>query len=502
MNVFKPFALALLASSAMAPGIAQAGTKAPATKSAATPSLQAQLQQAQAQMARMQAQIDALEKKLTAMTGGNAGAPQMAAAAPDAAQSPPTLAATAQTAQQAQDTATQALASAEKANGAIAVTQRAVAATKWAANTSVSGEIFLNLSNITQHTGGGNNPASGQGVNLKRAFLGIDHRFSNKVSAAILLDADNVTGQPSTVNPNSSATQLVGKGLYIRNAYGEVKLHPALTIRLGAADMPWIAYAEKAENERHVERSMLERLGYGNPADWGVHLLGDFIRKDDASLSYAISVVNGSGYRQARVTKSIDVEARFSGTWHGFYGAVGGYYGKRGNDIESITGTTATSFRTATRGNVMAGYKSSVIGFGGEFFYARNWNNVGVNPALFALSEDTAMGWSGFAHYNLSRQWRAFARYDHIKPNRDTVPGLKDDLLMGGLQFSPLKFVDLALVYKRETVNGGSVATSNGVIGCSTIASPNAFSTAASLAAMCRGNGTYDEVGLFTAIRF
>jgi hypothetical protein len=99
--------------------------------------------------------------------------------------------------------------------------------------------------------------------------LGIDHRFSNKVSAAILLDADNVTGQPSTVNPNSSATQLVGKGLYIRNAYGEVKLHPALTIRLGAADMPWIAYAEKAENERHVERSMLERLGYGNPADWG-----------------------------------------------------------------------------------------------------------------------------------------------------------------------------------------------------------------------------------------
>jgi hypothetical protein len=112
------------------------------------------------------------------------------------------------------------------------------------------------------------------------------------------------------------------------------------------------------------------------------------------------------------------------------------------------------------------------------------------------------MGWSGFAHYNLSRQWRAFARYDHIKPNRDTVPGLKDDLLMGGLQFSPLKFVDLALVYKRETVNGGSVATSNGVIGCSTIASPNAFSTAASLAAMCRGNGTYDEVGLFTAIRF
>jgi len=486
MNLLKPFALALLASSAMAPDMAQAATK----PAASSPGLQAQLQQAQAQMARMQAQIDALEQKLTALTA--------AKPAPDA----PTLASAVETAQHADAAATQALASAEKAQGAITLTQRAVAAGKWAANTSISGEMFLNLSNITQHSGGANNPASGVGVNLKRAFIGLDHRFSSKVSAAILLDADNVTGQTSTVNPPASAGQLVGKGLYIRNAYGEIRLHPALTIRLGAADMPWITYAEGAENQRLVERSMLERVGYGNPADWGVHLSGDFLRHNDASLSYAISVVNGGGYRQARVTKSADVEARFSGTWHGFYATVGGYYGKRGNDIESIAGTTASSFRTATRGDVMAGYKNAVIGIGGEFFYALDWNNVAVNPALFALSQDRATGWSGFAHYNLSRQWRAFLRYDQVKPNRDTVPELQDDLFVGGLQFSPLKYVDLALVYKRETVNGGSVATSNGVVGCGTIATPNAFATVGGPSALCRGNGTYDEVGLFTAIRF
>jgi len=486
MNLLKPFALALLASSAMAPDLAKAATK-PATSS---PGLQAQLQQAQAQMARMQAQIDALEQKLTALTGPKP--------APDA----PTLASAVETAQHADAAATQALASAEKAQGAIAVTQRAVAATKWAANTSISGEMFLNLSNITQHTAGANNPASGVGVNLKRAFIGLDHRFSNKVSAAILLDADNVTGQTSTVNPPSSAAQLVGKGVYIRNAYGEVRLHPALTIRLGAADMPWISFAEKAENQRHVERSLLERVGYGNPADWGVHLSGDFLRQGDTSLSYGLSVVNGGGYRQVRVTKSVDVEARFSGTWKGFYAAAGGYYGKRGNDIESIAGATASSFRTATRIDGMAGYKNSVIGFGGEYFYAHDWNNVAVNPAGFALSQDAASGWSGFAHYNLSRQWRAFIRYDQVRPNRLTVPDLKDDLFVGGLQFSPLKYVDLALVYKRETVNGGSVATSNGVVGCGTIATPNAFATSAGPSALCRGNGTYDEVGLFSAIRF
>ena len=514
MNLLKPFALALLASSALAPGVAAASAKSPA-RQAAGPSLQAQLQQAQAQMARMQAQIDALEQKLTALTGANGAGTNLAAANPAPGANPttgdaagttaaqaPTLATAMETAQHADATAAQALASAEKAQGAIALTQRAVAASKWAANTSISGEMFLNLSNITQHSGGANNPASGVGVNLKRAFLGLDHHFTSKISAAILLDADNVTGQTSTVNPATSAAQLVGKGVFIRNAYGEIKLHPALTIRLGAAEMPWISYAEAAENQRHVERSLLERVGYGNPADWGVHLSGDFLRQKDASLGYAISVVNGGGYRQARVTKSVDIEARFSGTWHGFYGALGGYYGKRGNDIETIAGTTASSFHMAKRIDVMAGYKSSVIGIGGEYFYARDWNNVGVNPALFVLSQDAASGWSGFVHYNLSRQWRAFLRYDQVKPNRDTVPELQDDLFVGGLQFSPLKYVDLALVYKRETVNGGSVATSNGVIGCGTTAMPNAFTTQASLAALCRGNGTYDEVGLFTAIRF
>lgn len=504
MDLLKPLALALLASTALAPDAAMAGPqKAASSQKTAkpSPSLQAQLQQAQAQMARMQAQIDALEKKLTALAPAKpADAPVLAEG--QSAPETPTLAAAAETARHADATATQALASAEKAQGAIALTQRAVAATKWAANTSISGEMFLNLSNITQHSGGANNPASGVGVNLKRAFLGVNHRFSSKVSAAILLDADNVTGQPSTVNPLTSASGLVGKGVYVRNAYGEVKLHPALTIRLGAAEMPWISYAEGAENQRHVERSLLERVGYGNPADWGVHLSGDFLRQGDTSLSYGLAVVNGGGYRQARVTKSMDVEARLSGTWKGFYAAAGGYYGKRGNDIESIAGTTASSFRTATRIDFMGGYKNSVIGIGGEYFFARDWNNVAVNPALFALSQDTASGWSGFAHYNLSRQWRAFMRYDQVHPNRMTVRELQDDLFVGGLQFSPLKYVDLALVYKRETVNGGSLATSNGVVGCGTVATPNAFATVSGPSALCKGNGTYDEVGLFTAIRF
>ncbi|WDF73533.1 hypothetical protein [Novosphingobium sp. KACC 22771] len=506
MDLLKPFALALLASTALAPGAAAASGQT----AKPSPSLQAQLQQAQAQMARMQAQIDALEKRLTALTAPNAAdAAQVAQTQTQAQPTPgggapetPTLASTAETARHADATAAQALASAEKAQGAIALTQRAVAATKWAANTSISGEMFLNLSNITQHTAGANNAANGVGVNLKRAFIGVNHRFTSKVSAAILLDADNVTGQPTAVNPPNSSANLVGKGIYVRNAYAEVKLHPALTIRLGAAEMPWISYAEAAENQRHVERSLLERIGYGNPADWGVHLSGDFLRQGTTSLSYGLAVVNGGGYRQARVTKSVDVEARLSGTWNGFYAAAGGYYGKRGNDIETLAGNGASSFRTASRIDFMGGYKSSVIGIGGEYFYARDWNNVAVNPAVNALSQDTASGWSAFGHYNLSRQWRAFLRYDQVHPNRMTVRDLQDDLFIGGLQFSPLKYVDLALVYKRETVNGGSLATSNGVIGCGGTATPNFFATVAGPSALCKGNGTYDEVGLFTAIRF
>ena len=319
-------------------------------------------------------------------------------------------------------------------------------------------------------------------------------------AANVTMDIDNVVGQTNTQNPVAGSTSIVGKGFYVKKAYGEARIDPKLVMRLGSADMPWVPYVEGVNTHRHIEKSIIDRLGYGTSADWGVHASGDLYKSKDASLSYAISAVNGAGYRQVKVTKTVDFEGRISGQYLGFYGALGGYIGKRGNNTQILT--TPTTFATAKRLDAAVGYKNDTFNLGAEYFYAKNWNNVTANPAANAVSQDSAKGFSVFGNYNLSKKWTVLARYDSAKTNAITVPDLKDDFIMAAVQFSPVKIVDIALAYKRETVNGGTISTANGVIGCGTTATANTIASGTTPAGYCRGNGTYDELGIFAQLRF
>jgi hypothetical protein len=78
-----------------------------------------------------------------------------------------------------------------------------------------------------------------------------------------------------------------------------------------------------------------------------------------------------------------------------------------------------------------------------------------------------------------------------VKPNKLTNDNLKDHYFNVGLQWEPVKIVDLALVYKREAVDNGTIGTQNGTIG-----GANPTGT------LVGGRGTYDEVGLFGQLRF
>ena len=97
--------------------------------------------------------------------------------------------------------------------------------------------------------------------------------------------------------------------------------------------------------------------------------------------------------------------------------------------------------------------------------------------------DDKAQGYSAFASVQFNPKLSAFGRYDWVKPRQNGVPGLKDNYFNAGVQYSPAKIVDLALVYKHEKARNGTIATSNGTIGGS-------------------DSGTYDEIGLFGQFRF
>jgi len=508
-------------------------------------STRAQLRQAQEEISQLQAQLNTLQARMDKQAAP-AVAPEVAAAQAAAQSAQASADAASAKADQAVAEANTAKAQAAHADAHV---DKGLDLVKWAGNTQVGGLVYFNASNINQHTNNAgasgigantNNPNSGTGFNVKRIYLNITHQFSPIFSARLTTDISNAIGETATTNyvtptttpapcpvttsgtpPKTVATcaatnlanaSLTGKGLYVKYAYVEAKPSGAFWVRLGSAPLPWVPYMEDKYGFRHIENVAIDRLGYGTSADWGAHVGGDLA---GGLISYQASAIDGGGYRNVKVTRTVDFEGRLSAQYKGFWAALGGYVGKRGNNVEFNNGVAAgqnplglpSTFRTARRGDAAAGYQGDVmghhLGFGGEYFYAKNWNNVTINPATNVYSQDSANGWSVFANASVAPKWTVFGRYDEAKTNRITNPGLSDHYFNIGLQWEPVKIVDLALVYKRETADNGAISTTNGVIGCATSATPNSYaSVGAQTAGNCIGNGTYDEIGIWGQLKF
>jgi hypothetical protein len=473
-------ALALAAT----PSLAKAPVHHKKTSSAgANSALIAQIKALQEQVADLSARLNVQEAAQRETVANVNNAQSAATTAQTQAQQAQTAAAAAQTA------ASDASKAATKAVPAAVKTELAsFSKGKWWDSTTISGRMYFNFSNVDTKVNGvkptGAGSINGTGFNIKRFYLGVDHVFSPIFAGNVTMDVSNVVGQTSNNNFTATGTPagsnqpgLVGRGFYIKKAYLQAKLDPAFIIRLGAADLPWVPYVENQYGYRHLENTVADRLSFGTSADWGVHVLGDLA---GGLVSYQVSVVDGAGYRNVKVTNSVDVEGRVSLNYKGFYAAIGGYSGKRGNDVEG-----ASTPNTATRENVLVGYKDKLFNVGLEYFHAKNWNNV------TSTTDDKSDGWSGFANVNFNKTWSVFGRYDWVKPTKITNDNLKDQYYNFGIQWEPVKIVDLALVYKHEKIENGTFGTTNGTFG-----GPNPTGS------LTGGRGTYNEIGLFGQLRF
>ncbi|MFC3069313.1 hypothetical protein [Phenylobacterium soli] len=327
----------------------------------------------------------------------------------------------------------------------------------WADSTQVSGRMYFNLSNIEQKSNGAKVAPSGTGFDIKRFYVGIDHKFNDTFSGNITTDMNYVS--------NDGETQV-----YIKKAYLQAKLSDAAIIRVGSADLPWVPFAEDVYGYRFIENTVADRTKFGTSADWGVHASGKLM---DGKLGYAVAMINGNGYKNPSRAKSVDFEGRVNLNIDKAVFAVGGYTGKLGKEV---TGGVATP-HTATRVNALAAWVDKKYRVGVEYFSAKDWNNVTT------AAEDKADGYSVFGSYSFTPEISAFGRWDRVKPSKTLKASEKDNYFNLGLNWEPTKIVDLALVYKRDKVDNGLLSTSNGTIGGS-------------------NSGTYDEVGLFGQFRW
>ena len=455
------FAVALLATRALAAVTLESGPAEAKAHSRSAYSRDAEIQELRAQV-----------KALTARLAADEAAQQTSAQAAQAAQ---TQAANAQAAASAaQNQAATALGQAQAAQVQAASAEKAVpplekaVKTGWFANTTVSGKAYFNVSNIHQTSTdlAGNTTDSAQNgtqTELKRFYLGVDHKFNDVFSANLTTDF--------RYNANGASNDVL---VYVKKAYLQAKLNPAFTVRVGAADTPWIPFVEGVYGYRFVEQTLIDRTKFGTSSDYGVHVLGTFA---NGLINYQVSAENGLGYKTlARKSDTVDLEGRIDvHPTKEITLAIGGYTGKLGKSAANLPDSATP--HTAERFNALAAYTNKRIRAGIEYFSAKNWNTV-ASPL-----NDKSNGWSVFGSFAFTPKVSVFGRYDWEKPSSDLNPALKDHYFNLGLDFKPINPLDLALVYKRERTNNGFLSTANGTIGG-------------------LDHGNYSEIGLFGQLVF
>ncbi len=358
----------------------------------------------------------------------------------------------------------------------------------WWHNTTISGRMYFDLTSVENRNDGASpvkNVQDGTHFDIKRFYVSIDHKFDDVWSADITTDFLYDTSQCTDSSCTASKKGAAATQIYIKKAYLQGKFDDAAMVRIGSFDMPWIPFAEDVYGYRYIENTLVDRIKYGNSADWGVNLQGKFAA-GDATIEYSGALVNGAGYKKPGTglgtnrSHGMDVEGRVDVKYDGFVAAIGGYEGKLGKDAPA-SGT----HHTYSRFDAILGYVDNGFHVGVEYFSEKNFDNVTSTSTL----SDTGDGWSGFAAYQFDPEWAVFGRYDDVKPTDGAFKGqpkFKNTYYNVGIEWTPVKIVNLSLVYKHDAGKDGSIGDSNGTIGGNTAAL----------------SGHYDEVGLFGQLRW
>jgi hypothetical protein len=91
--------------------------------------------------------------------------------------------------------------------------------------------------------------------------------------------------------------------------------------------------------------------------------------------------------------------------------------------------------------------------------------------------------------------WSVFGRYDNVHPGSGSIANdaFHNNYYNVGVDYSPAKWLDFALVYKNDAGDMGSFSDGNGTIG---------GAGAATAIPYTHDNGTYREIGLFGQVRW
>ncbi|MES1190079.1 MAG: porin [Steroidobacter sp.] len=308
--------------------------------------------------------------------------------------------------------------------------------------TKVSGKTYVDFTNIDSKKNDVSQDNSGFGVDVTRFYVSVDHTFDDTWAADVTTDFQ--------YSSSVGATEV-----FIKKAYLQAKLSDAFMLRVGSADMPWIPFVEGLYGYRYFEKTLTDRTGFATSADWGLHASGTV---GNGVFNYAVSIVNGNGYKNLSRAKSMDFESRISIVpVKGLTLAVGYRTGKLGQDLES-----SGPENTASRVDALVAYVDSNFRVGGEYFTADNYSTALVKNAAVT---DKADGYSVWGSVKVSKMVGIFAKYEDVKPSKDLSSSDKNQYYNLGVSIAPRKNVDLAIGYKYTKADAGANTTKTNEIG-------------------------------------
>ena len=379
------------------------------------------------------------------------------------------------------------------------------------ANTTVGGTLFADFGDISQQQNGVDVPPSGVGFDVKRAYLIVNHNFDDVWAANVTTDAQYIGTATNTGLSNSTTASSGGvTELFIKLLYVQAKLDRALVIRAGSWNTPWINYTTGLYGYRFVEKTIVDRLGYASgSADWGLHFNGVVGPGTNGFFNYAVSELDGGGYKNPTRTKDTDTEGQIGITPLDWLNIGAGFYS---GHLGQITASNdAYPQHTATRWDVAAAVVTQQIRVGVEYLDAKDFKAASATTGVLGgpggvvvastltgtAASDEATAVSAWASYAFTPQWSVFGRYDSADPSKDIDKNLHDTYWHLGVDFKPSKPLDLALVYKHEQVRDGTISIASGDGNASyTIGGTGATGTG------LRTSGTFSEVGIYTQATF
>lgn len=207
------------------------------------------------------------------------------------------------------------------------------------------------------------------GFHSTRIYLTLQKEISSQL--LIRITTDQMTLRP---DGNSEATPFglsgfagSGRGnLFIKFAYAEYKLPPALTLRVGLSMTPWIPTEEGRWTLRFLRPTFWDEQGVLTSSDMGIAAVGSVFNN---LIGYHLMFSNGEGYQNN------DIDGR-------------GYAGQGRIDLNLIPGLTLSAFGYAeTVHKGVSGWNPTR-----EIFFAMYTHNLFRIAAQYMLADDNATG--------------------------------------------------------------------------------------------------------------